>query len=283
MSGHRAGATVSQRRFRAAAVAVLVVLVVLLGVALRPGAAAHLPVHPVSMTSLSLAERCTQAVATNTEATAGQATSVVVTGLGAECGGLDLDLTLYGQGGTALTSVTTTLAADASDSATVSVPAYAPADVAGAAVTIGTWGVPATWTHTPSVPLPLVTCTVLNDPTGTKTCEATDVRIDSWGYPTPNNYNLYATVRSPSATADVEWQVTINLAGSELPFTANHADSNNAVALAPGWGCSSMPTLELRGQSGPDTQFVGGEKTVTIWLHGKYSTTPATGNLFTCF
>ena len=130
---------------------------------------------------------------------------------------------------------------------------------------------------------PLATCTVLNDPTGAKTCEVKDIHVDAWGYPDITNYNLYATVTSPSEDEDVEWELEINLADPELEILANLADSNNGVKLAPGWSCSSMPMLTLRGNAAVDTQHVGGGKTVTVWLHGRAVSGPSDGgNLFNC-
>ena len=283
MSSHRPISRTQQSRPLAAA-AVLMVIVVLLALALRPDAAARLSLEPANLTSFSVSDRCTQTVsATSGPETEGRTGTVMLTGLGTACGGRDVDLTVFGRDGAALASGATTLAADTSGSATVTVPAYAPADVAGVALTIGTWGVPAIWTYTPSVDAPLVSCTVLNDPTGTKTCEATDVRVDAWGHPVLDTYNFYATVTSPSDLEDVEWQLTINLADPELKVAANLGDSNNGVTLAPGWSCASMPMLELRGQEDVNTKYVGGGKTVQVWMQGKAASGPSTGgNLFNC-
>ena len=284
MNSPRPVAPAPQRGARAVAVALLAVLVLLLAFALRPAAAAQLPLNPVTMTHVSAAERCTEYVeTTHGTITAGQATTVMVLGLGTECGGRDLALTLYGADGQALTSATTPLSADAHDSATVIVPAYAPSEVTGAAVTIGTWGVTATWIYTPPVTSQLVDCTVLNDPTGTKTCEVKDVRIESWGYPQPDTYNFYATVTSPSASADTEWQLSIDFSNPAFDVATSLADSNNDIMLAPGWSCSSMPILELRGRADVNAQYVGGDRTVTVWLQGKSASGPTTGgSLFNC-
>ena len=288
MSDQRESATRS-RRGPLAAAAVLLLLVALLVGVVSPAAAAQLALSEARMTSVSLGERCTPAVtATSEMETEAQTTEVTVAGLGGACGERDLALTLFSTSGAALTSATASLAADADDSVTVTVPAYSPADVAGAAVTIGTWGIPATWAYTPpeSAPptsAPLVSCTVLNDPTGTKTCDVTDVRVDAWGYPQLNTFNFYATVTSPSASADVEWQLTINLAHPDLQVNANLADSNNGVALAPGWSCSALPILELRGQADVSTQYVGGGSTVTVWMQGRAAPSPTSGgSLFNC-
>ena len=273
-----------QRRWRLVAVAVLLVLVVLLGLALRPAHAAQLSLTAGNITNVSVSDRCTETVAaTHGTSTGGAATTVRVTGMGEACGGRDLALTLYGQDGAVVTSTTSTLAADATDATTLIVPEYAPASVAGAAVTIGTWGVPASWTYTPPVSSPLATCTVLNDPSGTKTCDVTDVRIESWGYPEPNAYNFYATVTSPSESQDVEWQVTLNLADPAFEVSTALADSNNGVQLAPGWSCSAMPTVELRGRSDTSTQYVGGGSSYTIWMLGRSASEPTSGgSLFNC-
>ncbi|WP_066301738.1 hypothetical protein [Arthrobacter luteolus] len=252
--------------------------------AVHPGAAAQLPLLPGSVPSASVAERCTPAVkATNGTTTAGQASTVTVSGLGTACAGKELALTLFDEDGAALAAGSTDLAADASGSATVAVPAYNPDDVAGVALTIGTWGVPGIWTYEPSIEAPMVSCTVLNDPTGTKTCDVTDVRVDAWGYPEPDNFNFYATVTSPSEAEDVEWELTLNLADPGYKLNANVADSNNGVTLAPGWSCSEMPLVKLRGQESVSTKYVGGGKTVTVWVQGKAASSPTSGgSLFNC-
>lgn len=286
-------ATKSSRRAPLALAASLMVLVLLLAFTLNPAAAAQLPLAPGSISSASVADRCTRAVSATAgavssgESSTVESSTVELAGLGTACGGRELALTLFGEGGEAVTSGTISLAAGTTGSATVAVPGYKPADVDGAAVTIGTWGVPADWTYTPPAEdpatEPLVSCTVLNDPTGTKTCDVTDVRIDVWGYPQPDNYNFYATVTSPSESEDVEWQLTINMEHPDLKLAANVVDSHNGVTLAPGWSCSAMPMLEVRGQADVNTKYVGGDKTVTVWLQGKASSGPATGgNLFNC-
>lgn len=252
--------------------------------AVHPGAAAQLSLLQGNITSASVAERCTPAVTvTNGTAAAGKASTVTVAGLGAACEGRELDLTLFDKNGAAVAAGNTTLAADSSGTATVAVSSYTPADVAGAALTIGTWGIPGIWTYVPPAAAPMVSCTVLNDPTGTKTCEVTDVRVDAWGYPELNSYNFYATIKSPSESEDTEWQLTLNLADSGFKVNANLADSNNGVTLAPGWSCSDLPMLELRGQEDVSTKYVGGGKTVTVWMQGKAASGPTSGgSLFNC-
>lgn len=275
-------ATPMSRR-RAVAVALCLAVVVLLGCALRPAAAAQLPLRQAAMTSVSIAERCAPAVtATNGTVTSGRATTVLLTGLGSGCGGRVVAVTLFGARGAALTSVTTTLPASTTGSATVIVPAYSPADVSGAAMTVGTWGVPASWTYAPPPVVPTVSCAVLNDPSGRTTCEATNLLVEAWGGPPLTTYNAYVTVSSTSAR-DVEWQITINLADPVLKLNANVMDSNNAVQLAPGWTCAARPMLVLRGQENPGTKYVGNGRTVTVWMQGKASPVPTTGgSLFNC-
>lgn len=273
----------SHRRHRDVAVALAVVLIATFGVLLRPAAAAQLPTTQAKITSVSVSDRCTPTVAaTNGTITGSTATTVLLTGLGAGCGGRSVSLTLFGTTGAALTTAITTLPAGATGSATVVVPAYSPVGVAGAAVTVGTWGVPATWAYSPPVAVPTVSCRVLNDPTGTKTCSGTNLQVDAWGSPL-HTANIYVTVVSPSTTADVEWELSINLSDPALKVYADLADSNNAVQLAPGWSCSSMPTLALRGQSLTGTKLVGSGRTVTVWLQVRASSVPTSGgNLFNC-
>ncbi|SDD29804.1 hypothetical protein SAMN05216410_3138 [Sanguibacter gelidistatuariae] len=279
-AAHRNG-LVSRLRRLPLALALAVLLAVLLGLALRPAQAAQLPVAAAKITAVTLTGRCTPTLsAGNGPVTGSQATTVTVAGLGTGCGGRVLALTLFGTGGAALTTANVTLAAGASGSVTVTVPAYTPATVAGAAATIGSWGVPVTWTNTVPPVLPLVGCKVLNDPS--KTCTATLTNFESWGGPPPTEYNVYFTVASDSLTKNAEWQITINLADPSLLLLATRMNSNNAVMLAPGWACSSMPLLVLRGQSGPGTQYVGGGSTVVTWLHGTSVPSQSNGTLFAC-
>lgn len=265
------------------ALALVASLAVLLGVALSPAQAAQLPIAPAKVTAVVLTGRCTPTVTTaNGPVTGSQATTVTVAGLGTGCGGRVLALTLFGTGGAALTTATVTLAVNQGASVTITVPAYAPGSVAGAAVTVGSWGVPVAWTYTPPVVLPLVSCAVLNDPGGDKTCAATLTSIDAWGGPPSNQYNAYFKVTSSSATKSVEWQITLNLADPAMKLLATRMNSNNAVMLAPGWTCSSMPMLVLRGQAGPNTQYVGGGSEVNVWLHGTSDASQSNGSLFAC-
>lgn len=268
--------------FAAAFLAALVLLLVIL--AMQPGAAAQLPLQPGTAPASSVAERCTSAVtATNGVTAANQSSTVQVSGLGSACAGRELDLTLFDADGAAVAHGSMTVAGDAGGAATVPVSAYDPADVEGIALTIGTWGVPGLWSYEPPAAAPMVSCTVLNDPSGTKTCDVTDVRVDAWGYPEVNTFNFYATVTSPSESEDVEWELTLNLADPGFKLNAKLADSNNGVMLAPGWSCSDMPMVQLRGEEYVNTKFVGGDKTVTVWIQGKAASDSATGgSLFNC-
>lgn len=274
-------AATSLSRRRAAVVVLCLVLAVVLGCALRPAAAAQLPLRPASLTNVSVAERCTPTAAvSNGSVTGGQPTTVLLTGLGTGCGGQPVAVTLFGADGAALTSVTTTLPESVTGSATVIVPAYTPADVFGSALTIGTWGVPATWTYAPPATVPTVTCTVLNDPTGTKTCSTTTLDVTAWGYPRLDTTNIVFYVTSPSLAMDVQWEITINLADPALKVYSKLADAVN-VELAPGWSCSSMPMLVLRGNA--NTRLVGGGHQAGVQLQGKATSGPTTGgNLFNC-
>ena len=283
MNGYRPAAAKS--RFGPLFLAVvLAVLAMLPALTASPGAAARLPLEPANFTSVSVADRCTESVqATHETAATGKVTTVTLSGLGAACDGRELELTLYGAHGEALTSGRAPVATGNGESMGVTVPAYTPAEVAGIAVTVGSWGVPATWSYTFPAEKPLAECTVLNDPTGAKTCEVKDIRVDAWGYPDIDSYNLYATVESPSGDQDVEWELEINLADPEFKVLANLAVSNNDVTLSPGWTCSSMPMLKLRGRDEVNSRYIGGGKTVTVWVQGKsVSDQAGGGNLFNC-
>lgn len=283
MKGHRPAAA-SSRFGPLVLAAFLAVLVLLPALTLKPGAAAHLPFESGSLTSAAFAERCTKFVSATHEGDAGgKATTVTLSGLTPACDGRDLELTLYGTDGQALTTGAVPVQAHGGDSIVVNVPVYNPAKVAGIAVTIGTWGIPAAWSYTSPVQDWMVDCKVLNDPTGTKTCDVKDIRVEAWGYPEVNSYNFYATVTSPSDAEDVEWELEVNLADPEFKVLANVGDSHNGVTTAPDWSCSSMPILKLRGRDDVNTQYVGGEKTVTVWIQGKaVSGHTDGGNLFNC-
>lgn len=268
------------RAHRVAAVALLLACVVVLGVALRPAAAAQLRLRTASITSVSVADRCTPAMTVaNGTITGTRSTTVLVTGLGSGCGGRAIALTLFGANGAALTSVTTTVPAGTSGSATVTVPAYTPSVVSGAAATLGSWGVPATWTYRPPTPRPLVSCKVLNNPS--KTCSATQVGFTVWPDPSPTAYYLQFRVESGTVTRDDEWEITVNLADPSLRLLATQLKNpDNNVVLAPGWSCSSMPLLVLRGKGA--SQYVGDWAKVWVGLEGTSVPSQDQGNLISC-
>ena len=281
VQGAEVGCSRTRLRYRVtAAVALALTVAVVLGIALRPAAAAQLPLRPAAMTSVSVADRCTPtATITNGVVTSAKATTVSLTGLGDRCAGRAVALTLFGAGGAVLTTVRTTLAGGATGSATVTVPVYSPSAVSGAAVTIGTWGVPATWTYSPPTALPLVSCTVLHKPS--KTCTAIQTAFSSWSDPSHYAYYLQFRVESQTVTRDDEWEITINLADPSLRLLATHIKaSDKNVIVAPGWNCSMMPLLVLRGKGG--SQYVGDWLKAYVGLAGTSVASQDPENLIAC-
>ncbi|WP_157607272.1 hypothetical protein [Sanguibacter suarezii] len=254
----------------------------LLNLALYPAQAAQLPISGAKITTVTtVADRCTAQVSvTNGVIPGAQATTVTVSGLQADCEGRVLELTLFDKSGVEITTASAPLGSGTSQSVTVKAP-YAPLAVNGAAVTIGSWGVPAGWKYTPPATVPAVSCAVLNDPTGTKTCAATKFAIGAWSVPPIDMNNIVFNVTSPSAATDVEWEVTINLADPMFKVYVLSAVGAN-VRLAPGWTCSSMPMLVLRGLQGANTDRVGGGHEAGVWLQGKTVSTPTAGEIFNC-
>ena len=271
-------------RYRAAAVALALTVAVLLAVALRPAAAAQLPLRPTTMTNVSVADRCTPAVAVANGVTGAQATTVVVTGLGTRCGGRAVALTLFGSNGAALTSAKTTLPAGASGSITVTVPVYSPSAVSGAAVTIGTWGVPASWVYTPPAVLPQFSCKGFDVKTGAPVpCTASEHKFETWGNPL-DSYNLQVKIETRSVDA-VAWEVTINLADPRLGFVATRMDTGENFELVTPVTPPAKPdvcTSSVLVVKGKQWQTTSSAQPLTIYFQGGRGASGVTGKLFNC-
>ena len=268
----------SANRRWALLLASLLLLAMLLNLALNPAQAAQLPISGAKITTVTtVADRCTTAVSvTHGAITGSTANTVTVNGLAARCVGRALALTLFDKEGEVIRSAAVpSLTPDANGSVSISVDSYAPAAVAGAAVTIGPWGVPATWTYAP----PIVSCRVINNPS--KTCSATQVGFAVWPEPSPTTYYLQFRVESATVTRDDEWEITVNLADPSLRLLATHIKAlDNNVVLAPGWSCSTMPLLVLRGKGG--SQYVGDWAKVWVGLEGTSLVSQDSGHLVTC-
>jgi len=226
--------------------------------------------------------RCTaQAVAVTTTAT-GTTSSVTASNLDvAHCTGKLVSVTVYDPSAAtwaAAKKLEATATINAASMALTSTGSFTPNASQKVHVTIGGWPVTGTWTYAPPT-APLVSCTALNNPA--LTCTATLSDFTSWGYPAATDYNAYFTVTSPSATTNVEWQITINLSHAAFPFVARSMTGNNQEQLASGWSCAQLPLLVLTGQVGSNTALVGGGKQVITYLNG-HSTAAAGGSLFVC-
>lgn len=132
------------RRRLALAVA-LVALAALAAGALHPASAARLPLTGARLTTAAAAPCATGTLAAAAPGTARTATQVVLSDVPAACRGRAATVRLYAADGTPLAAADTTVTLAAAASSTVTVPAYAPARVAGVAVTVGTWALPARW------------------------------------------------------------------------------------------------------------------------------------------
>jgi hypothetical protein len=105
--------------------------------------------------------------------------------------------------------------------------------------------------------------------------------MSPWGYPTPTDYLISATVSSSSATP-VTWQVTINLSSSDLPFLAtNLSDNQGGLVKVSATSCSASPrTVTVKGTTswGNYHQVQAGQ-TANLQVHGTLS---GTGDLLSC-
>lgn len=270
------------RRHRGAVVALLTALALAFA-GMTVSSASALTLTAGSAPRGQTPSRCTsQAVAVTTPATSGTATSVTVTNLDSSgCGGKAVVVAVYDPTLTtwsAAKKFEVTGSINATTMTLTSTATFTPTSSQKVYVTVGGWPIPGTWTYSNPSTAPLVTCIALNNPS--LTCSATLSRLDKWGTPY-SDYNAYFTVSSPSTTANVQWQITINLASSSLPFVARSMRNNNASQLGAGWTCAQLPTLVLTGQAGPGTALVGGNKTVDVFLNG-HATADTGDNLYVC-
>lgn len=133
--------------------AVVAALAVLL---LTPASAARLSVSAGAITTLTARPCTTSAVTAGTGGASGTVTRVVLSSVPAGCRGLPATLRVYAVDGTPLAAADTTVTLAAADTTTVTVPAYATSRAAGVALTVGSWGVPVTWSA-PAAPTGPVT------------------------------------------------------------------------------------------------------------------------------
>lgn len=259
----------SARQVLRGALATLVVVAVAAG--LSCASAAGLQVAGGQLWTDTASHPCPSSLTVTRTGSGPTSSSVVVTGT-APCAGRTLGVAV--QSGTTFRQGTAIAEADGSTTVNLG-GTYTATAVTGVAATADGWNLSATWV--PPAALPLASCRAINNPA--LTCYATLTQITSWGYPATTNYHATLTVSSPSATADTEWEVTVNLADPAFPFVSVAMSHNNASELAPGWTCAQMPLLVVDGQSGSGSALVGGSKTVAFYFEGR---TTGAGNLATC-
>lgn len=187
------------RRSAAVVAAAATVLVVLL---LAPASAARLTVTSARLTTLSDRPCSTAPITAGTGGARGTVTTVVLSGVPAACRGQLATLRVYASDGTALAAVDTTATLGAGDSTTVTVPSYTASRAAGVALTVGSWGLPVTWTAPagPSGPVTPGPGTTLGDLRWTLVSES----------------GSQACVVVPVTAAQGAWRIDLNVA--ERPF-----------------------------------------------------------------
>lgn len=248
------------RRLTAVVAAVTAVLAVLL---LTPASAARLTVVAGQLTTSAAAPCSTASVSAGTGGASGTVTSVVLSAVPAACRGQQATLRVYAADGTPLAAADTTVTLATADTTTVTVPAYATARVGGVALTVGTWGMPVTWTA----------------PTGGVS-----------GPVTPGPGTVFGTLRwtqlSQSGTqacvvvpvsgeAGTVWRVDLHL--NERPYNGV-ADGSGFQVHAPWWakvlstqpvnGVVSVGGVSQGGAEGADKLKAGQSFEVTICHYG---------------
>jgi hypothetical protein len=234
------------------AVPVALVLALLAPLVLQPASAARLPVSARQITTATAAGCTTTALGAAAAGTAARATQVVLSGVPAACRGKVATLRLYAADGTALAGTDTTVTLAAAASTTVTVPSYATARVAGAAVTIGSWAVPVTWaasaatgpvTPGPGTTFGTVTWSQLAS-SGTQACVSVPV----------------------TGAAGTVWRVDLHL--DQRPFNGLTSGSGLQIQ-SPWWGqvLSTTPVggvVSVGGRPGSERLAAGETITVTV-------------------
>lgn len=150
-------------RWRAAGIVlVLAALLASIGTA----NAARLPLSGATLTTLPVFTRCTNEVQVEPGAVRqnGTSTSVVVRGLTPRCAGARVELTIVQASGAVVRRVSGSVPTSGPATVTLGAPAFTPAQGFRVFATVGTWGVPATWTYAP--PTPVTACTVWRETDG---------------------------------------------------------------------------------------------------------------------
>lgn len=235
----------------------------LLGSTAVVGQAASLDVRTASLHAFDSADRCADGPVT---VTAGPVSGGSATGLEmdvpAGCHGIAGMLHLGGVAGA--TDVPFTLPASGT-TATVPVPGGFPPDaVTGVAMTLGTWGVPTSWSYTPPATGPA--CAVYRLVGGVEvlrpaTCTVTSVHfVNWWDSPGNRKANVGISFSYSGAQYPDYFRFTVDMSTARgIPagwvWSTSGTRGGNLV-LAPSYRCSSLPVIE--GSSVPSWGPTGG-------------------------
>ncbi|MEV7973773.1 hypothetical protein [Cellulomonas sp. NPDC089187] len=228
----------------------LIAVIVVLG--LHTASAARLDLRSPGHL-LSSAAPCTTSTLS---ATAGTATTVVLTGMPAACAGASLALRLYGTDGTPTTTADTTGTANAG-TVTLPVPGDATAQVAGVALVLNGWAVPVSWIAPATAPTGPVTPGPGTTFTGL-----------TWSQISSSGTQACFTVQVSGAVGTT-WRVDLHL--DQRPF--NGVTNADGFQVHSPWygqvlGAPSGGVLSIGGRPGFTTLSAGQSITVTVCHYG---------------
>lgn len=245
------------------AIAILAVL----AFGISNASAASLSVIAGKLGSFNVADRCVTGPLPVTVAgtpTAGNYTQVSISSVPALCTDLKIQLTLVGASGASIVEFLGAVPTiTAPTTVTLTLPAlvnYSGAAVIGAALTIGGYGVTATWTAPPAPPAG--TCVVTGyqvggnpsakDPMltgGTQTCSVTSVvAVNAWTSGGVRYTQFKVTLHNDS-TDTIAFELDANLATSP-PYLTWIPRSLNLSNLSLVSACGIMPNVRLTGPTG---------------------------------
>lgn len=247
------------RRTRAlGAVAVLAVL----ALGISNASAASLTLISAKLGALTVADRCATGPLSVTVAGPpdinGKYGRVTITGVPNGCDTKAIQLTVYNAAGAALAQAVEGAVATPTTTTVTMQAAYVGSAVLGAALTIGGYGIPATWTG-PVVP-PAGTCVVTGyqpgSPSGTtllppttQTCSVTSVvALRSWISGGARYTHFNVTLHNDSSDT-IGFELDANLAQSP-PYLTWSPRSLNLSNLSLVSACGSMPNVRLTGPTG---------------------------------
>lgn len=232
------------KRTFSAVTALLIFCLISVGLA----SAASLNLTGSKMSTVTAADRCTPSAKVTTGALTNSTTkSVELSGLTNKCRQKKVSLTLYNAQGIALSTVTEkNLGPVTGGKATVTLPAsVAVTNMEGAALTIGTWGIPTTFVKPPNS---LVSCSIPSRPDVTCSVSYTKTKLNSTNF----EFNNLSLATSP-VVAGAKYELLLNLSDPWFASTPNPLGqirtlNGSELKLAPGTSCASRPNIRLVGK-----------------------------------